>query len=151
MEDGDFIWNPPSEEAHIDDDDISDGPAGMDPCRGSNPRKVHIRDTDCAEDTGAGMKYMKNVYQTLIENLTNERLDQIVFQDKDAFLTDKKLNEVLEQYHKMELPEKDTRVIDMAFELYAEQCAQFVHAAYKQGMEDAVQLLKEMGVFGKQR
>ena len=92
---------------------------------------------------------MKDVYQILIENLTNERLDQTALQDKDFCTINEKLDEVLDQYHKLELPEHDAEVIDRAFELYAAQCAKYAACAYRQGMEDAVQLLKEMGVIGK--
>lgn len=92
---------------------------------------------------------MENVYQVLIENLTNERMDRIALQDKDFCIINAKLDEVLEQYHKLELTENDTGVINEAFELYAAQCAKYAHVAYRQGMEDAVDLLKEMGVIGK--
>lgn len=92
---------------------------------------------------------MKDVYQILIENLTNERLDRIALKDKDFCIINAQLDEVLEQYHKLELTEKDTGVIDGAFELYAAQCAKYVACAYRQAMEDTVDLLKEMGVIGK--
>ena len=89
---------------------------------------------------------MKDVYQILIENLTNERLDRIALQDKDFCIINAQLDDVMEQYHKLELTEKDTGVIDRAFELYAAQCAKYAVCAYRQGIEDSVQLLKEMGV-----
>lgn len=89
---------------------------------------------------------MKDVYQILIENLTNERLDQTALQDKDFCTINEKLDEILEQYHKLELTEQDARVVNRAFELYAAQCAKYAHVAYRQGIEDSVQLLKEMGV-----
>ena len=92
---------------------------------------------------------MKDVYQVLIKNLTNERLDRIALQDKDFCIINAQLDEILEQYHKLDLPEKDTGVIDRAFELYADQCAKYAACAYRQAMEDAVNLLKEMGVIGK--
>ena len=92
---------------------------------------------------------MEDVYQILIENLTNERLDRIAMQNRDFFIINKKLDEVMEQYHKLELTEQDAGVINRAFDLYAAQCAKYAACAYRQGMEDSVQLLKEMGVIGK--
>lgn len=92
---------------------------------------------------------MDDVYQILIENLTNERLDRMALQDKDFCIINAQLDEVLEQYHKLELTEKDTGVVNRAFELYAAQCAKYAAFAYRQAMEDAVELLKALGVLGK--
>ena len=92
---------------------------------------------------------MKDAYQVLVEHLMNERLDRIASQDKEFSAISEKLDEVLEQYHELGLSEKDAGVIDRIFELYASQCAKYTECAYRQGMEDSVQLLKEMGVIGK--
>ena len=92
---------------------------------------------------------MDGVYQILIENLTNERLDRIALQDKDYSAINEELDKVMEQYDKLELSEKDAEVINAAFELYAAQCAKYAVCAYRKGMDDAVELLKEMGVIGK--
>lgn len=95
------------------------------------------------------MNPIKDVYQFLLKHLMNERLDQIAFRDKDFCIINEKLDGVLEQYRELELSEKDAGVIDRAFELYAAQCAKYAECAYRQGIEDSVQLLKEMGVIGK--
>lgn len=100
-------------------------------------------------ETAKGDEELKDVYQILIENLTNERLDRIALQDKDYSAINEELDEVLKQYDILELSEKDADVINKAFELYGAQCAKHAHVAYRQGMEDAVDLLKEMGVIGK--
>lgn len=92
---------------------------------------------------------MKDVYQVLVEHLMNERLDRIASQDKEFSTISEKLDEVLEQYRELGLSEKDAGVIDRSFELYAAQCAKYAECAYRQGMEDSVQLLKEIGVIGK--
>lgn len=92
---------------------------------------------------------MKDVYQVLVEHLMNERLDRIASQDKEFSTISEKLDEVLEQYHELGLSEKDAGVIDRVFELYAAQCAKYAECAYRQGIVDSVQLLKEMGVIGK--
>ena len=92
---------------------------------------------------------MKKVYKILIEHLTNERLDRAASRDNDYRTINKDLDEALKQYDKLKLPEKDAEVINEAFELYAAQCARYAFCAYRLGMKDAVQLLKEMGAIGK--
>ena len=92
---------------------------------------------------------MKDVYQILTEHLMNERLDRTASQDRDYCSINEELDEVLKQYDMLELSEKDADVINKAFELYAAQSAKYAACAYRQGMEDAAQLLKEMGVIGK--
>lgn len=89
---------------------------------------------------------MKNIYDVLIENLTNERLDEIAFLDKKFRSADKKLDEALKLYAKLPVTEEDAKVVDRVFDAYAAQNARYAALAYKQGIEDAIQLLKEMGV-----
>ena len=89
---------------------------------------------------------MKNIYKVLTENLINERLDEIAFQDKKFRSADKKLDEDLQMYVKLPLTEGDAKVVEQVFDAYAAQSARYAELAYRQGIEDAVQLLKEMGV-----
>ena len=91
-------------------------------------------------------KVYKNLLETLVENLTNERLDKIAFKDKEFRSIDKKLNEALEQYDNLSLSEESDKVVSHVFDAYAGQNAVYVAIAYKQGIMDSVQLLKEMGV-----
>ena len=89
---------------------------------------------------------MKSIYRILIENLTNERLDGIAFRDKRFRLAEKKLNEALKLYDKLSLPKEDANVVSHVFDAYAAQSARYAAIAYRQGIEDAVKLLKKMGV-----
>lgn len=91
-------------------------------------------------------KEYKNLIETLIENFTNERLDKIAFKDKEFRSSDRKLNEALEQYEELSLPEESNKVVSHIFDAYAAHSARYVALAYKQGIEDAIHLLKEMGV-----
>ncbi|MCH5250555.1 MAG: hypothetical protein J1E98_11505 [Lachnospiraceae bacterium] len=91
-------------------------------------------------------KAYKNLTETLIENFTNERMDKIAFQDKKFRLADKKLDEALKLYNKLSLSKDDDKVVGHVFDAYAVQSARYAALAYKQGIEDAVQLLKEMDV-----
>lgn len=91
-------------------------------------------------------RYMKKVYKTLIENFTNERLDEIAFRDKEFRSSDRKLDGALRMYNKLSLPKEDNKVVSHAFDAYAEQGAIYAAIAYRQGIIDTVQLLKKIGV-----
>lgn len=94
-------------------------------------------------------KIYKNLIETLVENLTNERLDKIAFKDKEFRSADKRLNEALSQYDDLSLPEESDRVVNRVFDAYGEQSARYAAIAYRQGIMDTVQLLKKMGVIGR--
>lgn len=91
-------------------------------------------------------KAHKSLIEILVENFTNERLDQIAFKDRGFRSSDRKLNEALEQYDKMLLPKGAAKVISRVFDVFAAQNAVYVGLAYMQGMKDAVELLKKIGV-----
>lgn len=94
-------------------------------------------------------KVYKNLIETLVENLTNERLDKIGFKDKEFRSIDKKLDEALEQYDELSLPEESNKVVSHVFDAYGEQSARYAAVAYRQGITDTVKLLKKMGDIGK--
>lgn len=89
---------------------------------------------------------MEDILQILIENCTNERLDQIAYEDEDFCAIDAKLNNALKQYDNLSLSEQAAKEISHVFDMYAAQNARYTAIAYKKGIEDSVQLLKEMGV-----
>lgn len=93
---------------------------------------------------------MKNIYETLIEQCTNERLDEIAFQNKDFCAVDKKLNEALAYYDTLSISKQDAKSISRIFDLYAEQVAILRQIAYQQGIKDTIDLLKSLGlIIGK--
>lgn len=91
-------------------------------------------------------KAHKTLIETLVENLTNERLDKIALKDKEFRSSDKKLNEALKRYDELSLPEENDKVVGHVFDAYGELNAVYAAIAYRQGIEDAVQLLREIGV-----
>ena len=91
-------------------------------------------------------KVHNSLIESLIENFTNERLDEIAFKDREFRSSDRKLNEALGQYDKMLLPKGAAKVISRVFDTYAAQNAVYARLAYMQGMKDAVELLKKIGV-----
>ena len=94
-------------------------------------------------------KLYKNLIETLVENLTNERLDKIAFKDKKFRSADKNLNESLKQYEELSLPKESNKIVGRVFDAYGEHSARYAAVAYRQGIMDTVQLLKKMGVIGK--
>lgn len=95
-------------------------------------------------------RYMKKIHKTLpeilVENFTNERLDEKAFRDKEFRSSDRKLHEALERYGRLSLPKGIDKVVSRVFDAFAEQNAVYVGIAYMQGMKDAVELLKKIGV-----
>lgn len=91
-------------------------------------------------------KVHKALLEILIENFTNERLDEIAFRDKEFRSADRKLNESLKRYDELSLPAESDKVVGQVFDAYGGQSAVYADIAYRQGIIDCVQLLKEMGV-----
>ena len=89
---------------------------------------------------------MENIYEILIDNCTNERLDKIAFRDTELHSINNALDEALKQYDKLSLSKKETMQINKLLDLYVSQSSRYATLAYKQGIEDAVMLLKEIGI-----
>lgn len=90
---------------------------------------------------------MKNIYEILIENAANKRLDEIILLDKEYCAINEQINAAQQQYLNLHLPKEHTEIIDRIICLYTEESARHSVLSYKQGMLDAVELLKSMGVF----
>lgn len=89
---------------------------------------------------------MKNIYEILIENATNKRLDEIILLDEEYRTIDEQINTAQQQYLNLHLPKEHTEIIDKIICLYAEESARHSALSYQQGILDAVDLLKSMGV-----
>ena len=92
---------------------------------------------------------MKNVYEGLIENLADERMDNIVAKNKRFRIAEKNLKEALGKYDKLSLPEADAKIIDNVINAFSDQSKVYGELAYEQGMKDTVKLLKKIGVIRK--
>jgi len=89
---------------------------------------------------------MKNIYEILIENATNKRLDEMILLDEEYLMISEQLDALQQQYIDLYLQKEYTGIIDKIICLYAEESARHSLLAYKQGMWDAVDLLKSMKV-----
>ena len=92
---------------------------------------------------------MRNVYKSMVKSLTGERMDEIVIRNKRYRKANKRYEEALKRWKELQLSEKDDRVVDNALNTLAAQDAVYSELAYRQGMKDVVQLLKDIGVIGK--
>ena len=92
---------------------------------------------------------MKNVYKFMVENLMGRRIDKIVVRNKRYRKANERYTEALKKCDGLSLSKEDDRVVDNALNTLAAQDAVYSELAYIQGMKDAVQLLKYMGVIGR--
>ena len=89
---------------------------------------------------------MRDLMEIIIENLTNERLNEIVFQDEDFCMIDSQLEEALSHYDTLTISKQDVKEINRIFDLYGAHSARYAALAYRQGITDTVQILKEIGI-----
>ena len=73
---------------------------------------------------------MRDIIEIIIENLTNERLDEIVFQDEDFCTIDSQLDDALTHYDTLGISKQDTKVINEIFDLYVAHGARYAALAY---------------------
>lgn len=129
----------------IDHDSLSDLPE----YEGYEAEELHLEedremyDTDIRKEIEA----MDNIYEILVENFMEERLDDFALEDEGFCQENKKFEESLKKYHDLQLPKEETEVIDHAFDMYAAQSTKYAELAYRQGMKDVVRLLKAIGLF----
>lgn len=89
---------------------------------------------------------MKGVYETLIDNCTNERLDEIMYNNDSFCDIDAKINKALAHYDTLSI---DTQILNI-IDLCNEQSAIIRQIAYQQGIKDTIELLKSLGlIIGK--
>ena len=89
---------------------------------------------------------MRDLMEIIIENLTNERLNEIVFQDEDFCMIDSQLEEALSHYDTLTISKQDVKEINRIFDIYVAHGARYAALAYRQGLSDSIELLKTLGV-----
>ncbi|MDE6846514.1 MAG: hypothetical protein K2J99_12230 [Lachnospiraceae bacterium] len=55
---------------------------------------------------------MKSIYEILIENAINERLDEIISLDKEYLMINAQLNVAQQEYTDLKLPKEQIKIID---------------------------------------
>lgn len=87
---------------------------------------------------------MKNIFDTLIEYGTNEKLDATLYQNEEFHSIENKIADIRKKYSELNLAENDKKIIDKMLDLYAESQAFHVSVAYAQGMKDCAEILKKI-------
>ena len=86
----------------------------------------------------------KNIFEILIDNAINERLDEILLQDKEYQEIQDKINNLSEQLYKLELPDDQLLIVDRLISSYTEIGCYYGKITYQQGFKDCALLLREM-------
>ena len=89
---------------------------------------------------------MEDIYKDLIKDLVNERLDKIVIRHKKFRKADKRYKEALKRCDDLPLSKEDALVVDRAINAFATQNTIYAELAYKQGIKDAIWLLRKLEI-----
>ena len=90
------------------------------------------------------MRYGQNIFEVLIENAVNERLDNILIQDNEYQEVQNKIRNLTEQLDKLELPKEQRLIIGRLIASHTDSGCCYGKITYQQGFRDCALLLKEM-------
>lgn len=97
-----------------------------------------------ANESGRDMD--KNIYDILIENATNEYMDNILLHDTEYKEIQDKISELTEQIDKFELSKEQRLIMDRLISAYTASGCCYGRIAYQSGIRDCALLLREMGL-----
>lgn len=89
---------------------------------------------------------MESLLDEFVGMATNVRLDNILNKDKGFLEVQEKASRAIKLYEELELTEQQQLIVDRMVSAHNEAGAYYGRMAYKQGVFDCVELLKEMGV-----
>lgn len=89
---------------------------------------------------------MESLFNELVGMATNERLDNILNKDKGFLEVQEKAARAIKLFEELELTEEQQLIVDRMVSAHNESGAYYGRMAYKQGVYDCVELLKEMGI-----
>lgn len=95
------------------------------------------------------MTELESMLEYLTEWGVNDRLDTVLLKDEEYRMISERINKYSQEYRKVDLNEEQQEIIEGLLESYHESSARYGHLAYRQGVLDCVQLLKEMKVLPK--
>jgi hypothetical protein len=88
----------------------------------------------------------KDIFEVLTEYAINERLNDILQQDSEYQRVQREMDELIEQFHELRLPEEQNLLVDRLVSSHTESGCCYGRIAYRQGMRDCTSLLVEMGL-----
>ena len=86
----------------------------------------------------------RNIFEILTENAINERLDNILLHDEGYRKVQKKIDRLIEEFDKLELPKEQRLIINRLIAFYTESGCCYGRITYQQGIKDCVFLLRKM-------
>ena len=86
---------------------------------------------------------MKKILDIIVENLTNERLDSLVFANDEYKKIMQKFEESSQIFEDSLTPEQHKKFVQFMDD-YNAQSALYARLAYKQGMRDVAELWQEL-------
>lgn len=89
---------------------------------------------------------MESLFDEFVGMATNVRLDNILNKDKGFLEVQEKTSRAIKSFEELELTEQQQLIVDRMVSAHNEAGAYYGRMAYKQGVFDCVELLKEMGV-----
>lgn len=89
---------------------------------------------------------MESLFDEFVGMATNVRLDNILNKDKGFLEVQEKASRAIKLFEELELTEQQQLIVDRMVSAHNESGAYYGRIAYKQGVYDCVELLKEMGI-----
>lgn len=91
---------------------------------------------------------MEDIFDVLIRNAINGRLDCFAAEDGEYRELDIRLDKAQEKYNALSLSENERKVVEEMTEAGIAMLSRYASLAYKMAVKDTVSLLKTMNVIG---
>ena len=88
----------------------------------------------------------KDIFDVITEYAVNEGLNDILFQDNEYQRIQREMDELIEQFHELNLPKEQNLLVDRLVSSHTDCGCCYGRIAYQQGMRDCASLLLEMGL-----
>lgn len=89
---------------------------------------------------------MESLLDVLVDKGVNERMDHKLFEDEEYLDLHKELEEAIGRFDELELDDTQQLVVDRMVSAYTAEGAFYGEKAYRQGIFDCVELLKEIHI-----
>lgn len=86
----------------------------------------------------------KNIFDILTDNAINERLDDILIQDKEYQKIQEEIDDLIDQLNMLKLPKEQWLIIDRLVSAHTDCGCYYGRITYQQGLKDCALLLREM-------
>lgn len=88
----------------------------------------------------------KNIFEVLTDNAINERLNDILLQDKEYQKIQEEISNLIEQCNMLKFPKEQRLIIDKLVSAHTDCGSYYGRITYQQGFRDCALLLREMEI-----